>query len=614
MKITGLAGESEERVSTHFCSFTRKILTSWQTDIGQMFLNAHGIKGNMIAQKVQDAVAKVESDRTSLQGQLDNSNAVEFKDYSSKLLEAMAPLLCMSRLKNNSGQGQTLDKKSDKAHLDAHMRFTEGQAVPFRPGKNSRSKAKFFFSPDSSLIIKMIREEEYKTLWGMVNDCSYSTRLTEEGYGKSSLLNPIVLAFMDAGQYWIIMQRERTPPIVADKLPPKEAHWRRDFHNDIKPGNMVSDRKDVAKMVMNERMLTGLQMVPALDVVMARLEIDVDYLASKDLMDYSLLVYGSFIELDHNDKGSRDFFSPTAGPDRDTMTTASAKKLLESLRQSSLGLNGGSLTSPSPKQWLQKAVTLTPQCGMACSERPRKLVDVTRQLKREGESHYRVSAKLYRCCCIEMKPGDSALIRSPCALVQLAEDSGKMKCGDLLGSRFHSYHRPLVGGRCLIEWDQWPETAGLKFLSGHTAYDAKDSSTKSQEAATLQQMKITDHVESCAIVCVSVADYLLQSTFGKQMENIVLIPVYRGRKWSAYDTKTVHLLRCLLGGQPPTEQLLEDKKRPGLVSLFRPSTFPGPPRPTEMNEMTWNDCKDVFPEVQVLDDMKLVERLVQATL
>merc|ERR1719362_38035 len=159
----------------------------------------------------------------------------------------------------------------------------------------------------------MIREEEYKTLWGLVSDCSYSKRLTELDPGKLSLLNPVIVAFLDAGQYWIVLRSEYTPRSIDDKLPPKGVKWRRDFHNDIKPGNMVSDRKEVAKMLMYQRMLTGLQLTPALDDIMARLEIDVDYLASKKLMDYSLLVYGSIIEFDHSDEDSRQFFSSTTG-------------------------------------------------------------------------------------------------------------------------------------------------------------------------------------------------------------------------------------------------------------------------------------------------------------
>eukprot|EP00419_Tripos_fusus_P061848 CAMPEP_0172927414 /NCGR_PEP_ID=MMETSP1075-20121228/217448_1 /TAXON_ID=2916 /ORGANISM="Ceratium fusus, Strain PA161109" /LENGTH=50 /DNA_ID=CAMNT_0013788665 /DNA_START=12 /DNA_END=160 /DNA_ORIENTATION=+ len=50
---------------------------------------------------------------------------------------------------------------------------------------------------------------------------------------------------------------------------------------------MVSDRKELAKALMFQRMLTGLQLIPVFDDIMARLETDVDYLASKKLMDYS---------------------------------------------------------------------------------------------------------------------------------------------------------------------------------------------------------------------------------------------------------------------------------------------------------------------------------------
>merc|ERR1719410_2782725 len=112
---------------------------------------------------------------------------------------------------------------------------------------------------------------------------------------------------------------------------------------------------------------------------------------------------------------------------------------------------------------------------MACSERPRKLVDVTGQLQKESDSHNKWAGKSYRCCCIELKPGDSALVNSPCALVQLAEGGGRADCGGLLGSRFHSYHRPSVGGKCLIDWDQWQETAGLKFLSGRSVHHVVES-------------------------------------------------------------------------------------------------------------------------------------------
>jgi len=613
MKLTGLAGESQEKVSTEFCDQDQGILITWRNDIEQTFLNAHGIKGHMIDQKVRDAVDKIE---------IESREEID-KFYISELpLDAMAPLLCKgvaagqrkSQVVNDLTRSP--NKKSDIAHLDARMRFTEGQAVPFFPGKNSRSKAKFFFSPDGSMIIKMIREEEYTTLWGMVNDCSYSKRLTEVGEGKSSLLNPIILAFIDANQYWVVMRSEYVPKVIADQLPPKGSKWRRDFHNDIKPGNMVSDRKEFARMVMNERLLTGLQMTPALDDILTRLETDVDYLANKKLMDYSLLVFGSFVELDHDDAGSRDFFSPSVGVMPGAFNTvqkvAAGKVDADGFPLGTLSMGGlqhSSLTKPSPKQRLQKAVTLASQCGMECSERPRKLVDVTGRLNKDegGDYHYRWSGKSYRCCCIELKPGDSALVRSPCALVQLAGGSGK--CGSLLGSRFHSYYRPSVGGKCLIEWDQWQEIAGLSFLSGRSIHQHAGWALP-QEVLTLQQMKIASRVESCAIVCVTVADYLLQSTTMKQVENIVLIPVYSGRKWSDYDTRTVRLLRCLIGGQPPAEPQDEDKKRPGLLKLFLQETHD----PLQPNEMLWKYCKEDFPEVRVLDDMKVVEELVQMQL
>merc|ERR1712008_24247 len=128
-----------------------------------------------------------------------------------------------------------------------------------------------------------------------------------------------------------------------------------------------------------------------------------------------------------------------------------------------------------------------------------------------------------------------------------------------------------------------------------------------RESLTLQQMKIASRVESCAIVCVSVADYLLQSTFAKKVENIALIPVYKGRKWSDYDTRTVRLLRCLIGGQPPLEPQPQDNKRPGLFNLFLENRR----GPLQANEMMWKDCTEEFPEVRVVDDMKVVQALVQ---
>jgi len=577
MKLTGLVGETQDKVSTEVCTQSSESMNTWRKGIEQAFLDAHGIKGGMIGQKVRDASDTIEME-------LHSSGSP-----GSSVPEAMAPLLCLSNRTK-----QSLGRKSDIAHLDARAKFTKAQAVPFRPGKNSRSKAKFFFSADRSMIIKMIREEEYRTLWGMVSDCSYSRRLTDDGQGKSSLLNPIILAFMNSGQYWIIIRSEYVPAAIAETLPPEGSKWRHDFHSDIKPGNMVSDRKEWARIVMNERMLTGLQMIPALDAVLARLEIDVDYLAGHKLMDYSLFVFGSFIKLDHNDAGSRDFFFPGISASPGSTNLGAVSKT-------------GGLTDPSPKQQLQQAAKAAPQCGMACSDRPRNLVDVTKQLFQQdrylGNYYFSLSGKIYRCCCIQLKPGDSAVVRSPCALVQLPDGAGKGDCGGLLGSRFHSYHRASVGGKCLIDWDQWPETAGLKFIAGRNLAASRSSDPAANEIAS--------RVESCAVVCVSVADYLLQSTIGKEVENVALIPVYGERKWSFYDMRTIRMFRCLIGGQPPSEPPSEDKKRPGLVTLFLPASRHGPPQP---NEMTWKDCKEDFPEIRALDDMHVVEKLVQTKL
>mmetsp|Transcript_32122 Transcript_32122/g.63293 ORF Transcript_32122/g.63293 Transcript_32122/m.63293 type:complete len:327 (-) Transcript_32122:345-1325(-) len=326
---------------------------------------------------------------------------------------------------------------------------------------------------------------------------------------------------------------------------------------------------------------------------MARLETDVDYLASKKLMDYSLLVYGSIIELDHDDPASQAFFAPS----------------LPAMPRDSPYSNGA--IPAMQKLALQQAVRLAPQCGMTCSARPRMLVDITKKLQQTGESHYYWSGKSYRCCCVELKPGDSALVHSPCALVQLSAE-GKTDCGHLFGSRFHAYKRSSVGGRCLIEWDQWPDIASLDltFLSGRTVFE-HSGSLNSHEQLTLQQRMTLSRVESCAVMCISVADYLLQDSTWKTMENIAMIPIYGGLKWSDYDVRTVRLLRCLVGGQPPTHPQSEDKKRPGLLKLFLPQKKPHPLLP---NELTWNDCTNEFPEVRVLDDMEVVKQLVQRKL
>jgi len=357
----------------------------------------------------------------------------------------------------------------------------------------------------------------------------------------------------------------------------------------------VSDRKDLLRSVMMQRMLTGLETSHALEDVMTRLETDVDYLASKKLMDYSLLVYGSVIELKHDDAGSRDFFSPRVATGK----------------EGGVNLEGhlGKPTSyidPMAKHTLQSAVALAPQCGMACSSRPRQLVDVTRQLHAGGDVHLTWSGKDYRCCCLKLKPGDSALVKSPCALVRLSAD-GKTDCGGLLGSGFHAYERSKVGGRCLVEWDQWPETLGHVFISGHTLYHQK----KLLDQTSLQQTRLASRVEACAVVCVSVVDYLLHSSTWKQVENIALIPVYRERKWSDYDTRTVRLLRCLIGGQPPTEPLPEDQERAGLLRLF---VLDQPNGPLSHNKLTWKECKNEFPEVSPSDDLKVVEGLVRIKL
>merc|ERR550532_2955378 len=84
MKLTGFAGESQEKASTEFCTGHKAMLTTWQTDIEQMFLNFHDIKGNMIAQKVVEAVERIEDER-----------GLGFGYHNEELAsDAMAPLLC----------------------------------------------------------------------------------------------------------------------------------------------------------------------------------------------------------------------------------------------------------------------------------------------------------------------------------------------------------------------------------------------------------------------------------------------------------------------------------------------------------------------------------------
>jgi len=533
------------------CHTHKKNMTDLVAHMQKSFWEFHDVKGPSIQEKVLHATA-----------------AVDFAGRSALVPAAFSPPRCILK------DAITPEEESLQELYKIVNQHLQAQPVPFSPGKNSRSKAKFFYSLDRELVIKMVRKEEYDVLWGLAKDCTYHRRLSEDGMGSlldgmGSLLNQILLALTDSGQHWIIMRAEKLPSVIEQLLP--EGSWRRDFHLDIKPGNMVSDREALALAVMQERMLMGGYLAPGMDTVLANLEKDLVYIDSKGLIDYSLLLYGSVLRRTDDDD-SYTFFS-------------SSKRLGSETKMHKMR-----------KRWLEEMVEMTPNCGMQCSTRPANLIDVSGLLDASITKHLDWHGVSYQCCCFSLRPGDSALMQSPCVLVQVESGAANSGCGRF-GKRFHSYHRPSVGGRCLVEmrgrggWAPWHD---FHFLD--PAVLARDRGNYLVPGEV--------RVQSCTLMCAAIIDYLMEKSFVKHVEEIGLAPWYGEKKWTDYGEKTLHLLKCVVGGEPPLDA--EDSQGSLLETLLAKS----PPWHNPQVALSWNDCMDVFPTFTAEEDAAVVKNLV----
>jgi len=396
-------------------------------------------------------------------------------------------------------------------------------------------------------MVKRIRKFEYVELWKLAQDCSYHQRVVAGAKKRISLINPIYLAFQSSGQFWVVMRVEKLPELVSKMLPPADSPWRQDFFSDLKPGAMTSDRKPFAKQVLQDAMLPGLHMRSSLDQARSSLVDDVKYLADHNLVDYSLLMVGSVVRFDNHDNNSRMYFLDHS---------------IQSLFQ---------------------AVAKFPQCGISCGKREQDLVDVTVKLTPRVAAHLEWGGQHYRCCCVELGLGESALVKSPCALV-----SGTAPCGTLLGHGFHAYWRSSVGGRCLVR------------LGGVSLPDR-------QHLDSLDPLIFVDNVgpaaqycQACAITCVSLLDYLLPLTTTKSLENYALLPVYRELKWSNYEARIRHLLFCLADAVPQVETM--ERKNKMLRHFVE--------EPSSISQQAAKMCSDVFPALRKDVDAKILQRLV----
>eukprot|EP00929_Paragymnodinium_shiwhaense_P084172 TRINITY_DN44998_c0_g1_i1.p1 TRINITY_DN44998_c0_g1~~TRINITY_DN44998_c0_g1_i1.p1 ORF type:complete len:896 (-),score=141.96 TRINITY_DN44998_c0_g1_i1:129-2816(-) len=378
--------------------------------------------------------------------------------------------------------------------------FAKG-VIPYRPGKNSRSGAAFFFSSDRAYICKRIRPFERDSLWQFVKDGEYRRRILS----KESVLNAIFVSFMNSGAPWIVMQAEALPASVKSKIQSGERIM--NFFEDIKPPPLTSDRKKFTSMLLKVRaeMDFTFEDIPGWEKVSDLVLSDSKFLEDKNFVDYSLLVHGSF------------FYKP-AGVSEDWEQSVAADV------ESKTG------------------------CAFGCSKKPpRRVVDVTKLILPFGkQGMVPIKSANYICCCRRFKQGDSLNILSPCAMVKtkLKYDIFKQpqECGELLGDNWHSYvsEDMVTNNRCLLAAGTWNATPPSE----------ESESNMPQFLGPEAAFGLTAEApQPCGVVCVSSLDYLLPLNAWNSVENVLLLPVYGSFKWSDYKGKITDMLDCLT--RPP---------------------------------------------------------------
>lgn len=427
-------------------------------------------------------------------------------------------------------------------HLHKLMRsFQAGPAIAYRPGKNSRSGASFFFSQDQAYIAKRIRLFELDAFWEAVKDGVYGEHVSN----GSSLMNPVFLGYQSGGDSWIVMAAESLPAGITALLP---GHGTRTFFLDVKPSPMTSDREDASEKFLIERVLHGMHadgLEHWTDAIKKKAYADFKFLDGKGLVDYSLLVHGAFFTMPDEEEAS-------VGP-------PPAQTYFGRHRSRVMGWTSRSSPNASaPITWYDELKSLVqgkPGCAAGCLERAdeaparRPLADVTQLLGKQNRVKHTSNASgsqmiEFKCCCMVPRyHGDMHTVLSPCALVSTSAPSqsffaNKDSCRNLMPETANAWkgywNVPEMQGRCLV---------GLGVFNTSN-FPAKPGVYLAPEAVGIMKPE-TSIRPRCLVICVSILDYLLPLTFANWMENVALMPIYGAAKWSWYQQKMETLLDCL---------------------------------------------------------------------
>lgn len=492
------------RTQVQFCSESDDALTKWRIAIDDTYLAISHLQERLapaIARAVEAALTT--NDETPTTDIMSDcfSPFVTRGDYTKATVDILRNLAA-----------------AFSAGVEAH-----------RFGKNSRSGSSFFFSMDRGFIAKRVRDYELHALWKASRNGDYARRI-ENG---TSALNPIYVAFSSLSDSWIVMRAERLAPavqnLIGDGLVP--------FSFDVKPPPLTSDLGIASETFIVMHALSGYRFSEAYRPSMFNsLLVDSEFLDANGLVDYSFLLNGAFFN---------------------------GKVAVEGAAATKDGLD---------LEWfnaLQAAATSKPGCDFSCAapssssalpNLPRQLVDVTQLVEVYNDS-ITVGSGVYKCCCLALQPGDIAMLRSPCALVNRNADPRysimrREACGNLVGDgSWHSYSRaaslPVTNGRCILGVGVWPRSVS-------TSPEAPTPIMVGPEAAFgAKGFREEYHIRApCGFMCVSVLDYLLPMNLWNELENVALIPWYGERKWTMYRKRLHDAFRCLLWTSPPKSKAL----------------------------------------------------------